>query len=97
MKISHLSWNFFSLRNQLIVVKVIYFANEITLQLLCSLPKSYNGFISSVGNQPNLIFDQLCNGLKKVQELILGGTSSNLTMAFYDNYKRNNIKKQYKT
>jgi hypothetical protein len=97
MKISHLSWNFFSLKNQLIVVEVIYSIDEITLQLLCSLPKSYKVFITSMGNQPNLIFDQLCNALKKVQEIILHGTSSNITMAFYDNYKRINTRKSYKT
>jgi hypothetical protein len=28
MKISHLSWNFSSLKNQLIRAEVIYFANE---------------------------------------------------------------------
>jgi hypothetical protein len=50
-----------------------------------------------MGNQPNLIFDQLCNALEKAQEIIQEGTSSNLTMAFYDNYKRNNTKKPYKT
>lgn len=54
-----------TLRNQLIGAKVIYFDDEIALQLLCSLPKSYKGFVSSVGNQPNLTFDQLCNALKK--------------------------------
>jgi hypothetical protein len=66
MKISHLSWNCFSLRKQLIRVEVIYSTNEITFQLLCSLPKSYRGFVSSMGNQPTLIFDQLCKALKKV-------------------------------
>jgi len=66
MKISHLSWNCFSLRNRLIRVEVIYSTNEITLQLLYSLPKSYRGFVSSMGNQTTLIFDQLRKALKKV-------------------------------
>jgi hypothetical protein len=46
MKMSHLSWKKKSLRNQLIGAKVIYFDDEIALQLLCSLPKSYKGFVS---------------------------------------------------
>jgi hypothetical protein len=66
MKISHLSGKKdLSLRNQLIGARVIYFDDGIALQLLCSLPKSYKGFVSLVGNQPNLTFDQLCNALKK--------------------------------
>jgi hypothetical protein len=46
-----------------------------------------------VGNQPNLTFDQ---ALKK-EKFILGGTSSNSTIAFDGNYKNNFTKMPYKT
>jgi hypothetical protein len=49
-----------------------------------------------VGNQPNLTFDQLCQALKN-EDIILGGTSSNSTIAFDGNYKQNFTKMPYKT
>jgi hypothetical protein len=68
------------LKNQLVGTGVPYSNDELTLQLLCALQKFYKSFVSLVGNQPNLTFDQLCQALKN-EEIILGGTSSNLTTA----------------
>jgi hypothetical protein len=87
---------FLRLRNQLIGARVPYSNEELTLQLLCVLPKFYRSFVSSMGNQPSLTFDQLYQALKK-EEIILGGTSSNSTISFDGNYKKNFTKMPYKT
>jgi hypothetical protein len=87
---------FLSLRNQLIGVEEILSNEELIFQLFCASLKSFRGFVSLIGNQPNLAFDQLCHALRK-EEVFLGVTFSNSNTVFYGNYKKNLPKKSYKT
>jgi hypothetical protein len=80
--------SFLSLRNQLIGVEETFSNEKLIFQLLCASSKSFRGFVSLMGNQPNLAFDQLCHALRK-EEVFLGVTFQIQLWCFMKTIKRN--------